>query len=140
MRRLRSTSIGSMSAWLPSRRSTEHHNGAFWRRRLGQVRSCSTTGIHGWYFSNDIFLGVTGLRGIRRLLWLSGTSVIKRAHQALTDFLGTHPCHPQHSPLSRSCGVTVNCAQESHESAWTLPWVTCPRLSPRQAKNHTQTE
>src|SRR5437879_73581 len=88
MRRLRSTSIGSMSAWLPSRRSTEHHSGAFWRRLLGQVRSCSTSGIHGWYFSKGIFLGVTGLRGIRRLLVLSSTSVIKRVHQALMGFLG----------------------------------------------------
>ena len=33
MRSLRTGSIGSMSAWLPSRRSTEHHSGAFsiWR-------------------------------------------------------------------------------------------------------------
>src|SRR5262249_29081261 len=93
MRRLRSTSIGSMSAWLPSRRSTEHHSGAFWRRRLGQVRSCSTSGIHGWYFSNGIFLGVTGLRGIRRILLLSSTSVTKRAHQALTGFLKVHVYH-----------------------------------------------
>ena len=29
MRRLRAGSIGSMSAWFPSRRSTEHHSGAF---------------------------------------------------------------------------------------------------------------
>ena len=28
MRRLRSGSMGSMRAWLPSRRSTEHHRGA----------------------------------------------------------------------------------------------------------------
>ena len=39
MRRLRAGSIGSMSAWLPSRRSTEHHSGAFVMRWSGQVRS-----------------------------------------------------------------------------------------------------
>src|SRR5215510_1878362 len=64
MRRLRSTSMGSIRAWLPSRRSTEHHSGAFSMRRLGQVRSWRTTGIQGRYFSNGIFLGVTGWGGI----------------------------------------------------------------------------
>ena len=41
MRRLRAGSIGSMRAWLPSRRSTEHHSGAFVIRWSGQVRSGS---------------------------------------------------------------------------------------------------
>ena len=39
MRSLRAGSIGSMRAWLPSRRSTEHHSGAFSMRPLGHVRS-----------------------------------------------------------------------------------------------------
>ena len=39
IRRLRSGSIGSMSAWLPSRRSTEHQRGAFVSFLSGQVRS-----------------------------------------------------------------------------------------------------
>jgi hypothetical protein len=43
-RSLRSASIGSMSAWLPSRRSTLHHCGAAVVVRLGQVRSASSTG------------------------------------------------------------------------------------------------
>ena len=36
---LRGTSIGSISAWLPSRRSTEHQRGASVMALLGQVRS-----------------------------------------------------------------------------------------------------
>ena len=39
MRRLRTESIGSTSAWLPSRRSTEHQIGADSSRLSGQVRS-----------------------------------------------------------------------------------------------------
>ena len=35
MRRLRVGSIGSISAWLPSRRSTEHHSGALSMIRFG---------------------------------------------------------------------------------------------------------
>ena len=75
MRRLRSGSIGSISAWLPSRRSTLHHSGALSMRLFGQVRSARTMGSHGWYFSNGIFFGVTGTGGngvsspSRDLLW-----------------------------------------------------------------------
>jgi hypothetical protein len=36
-------------------------------RRLGQVRFSSTTGIHGRYFSNGIFFGVTDGGGMARL-------------------------------------------------------------------------
>src|SRR5437763_357930 len=39
MRRLRAGLIGSISAWLPSRRSTAHHMGARSTTRSGQVRS-----------------------------------------------------------------------------------------------------
>jgi hypothetical protein len=35
-------------------------------RRFGQVRSSSTTGIHGRYFSNGIFCGVTDGGGMVR--------------------------------------------------------------------------
>ena len=44
MRRLRAGLIGSISAWLPSRRSTAHHSGALVMRLSGQVRSGSDTG------------------------------------------------------------------------------------------------
>ena len=44
MRRLRAGSIGSISAWLPSRRSTEHHSGALSMTTFGHVRSVSTIG------------------------------------------------------------------------------------------------
>ena len=61
---LRAGSIGSISAWLPSRRSTEHHSGALSMTRLGHVRSVSTIGTYGAYFSNGIGLGVTTLGGM----------------------------------------------------------------------------
>ena len=44
MRRLRSTDIGSISAWLPSRRSTAHQRGAFSTCRVGHWRSGSSIG------------------------------------------------------------------------------------------------
>ncbi|SLA18983.1 Uncharacterised protein [Mycobacteroides abscessus subsp. abscessus] len=47
MRRLRAGLIGSIRAWLPSRRSTAHHIGAAVITLSGQVRSgieiCSTS-------------------------------------------------------------------------------------------------
>ncbi len=60
IRRLRTGSIGSISAWLPSRRSTEHQVGAFSMRRLGHCRSGIATGsgTNGVYFSNGIVFGV----------------------------------------------------------------------------------
>ena len=61
MRRLRTGSIGSMSAWLPSRRSTAHHRGAFVSLRSGHVRSGSSSGTNAWYFSNGICFGWCGL-------------------------------------------------------------------------------
>src|SRR5436190_24339960 len=44
MRRLRAGLIGSIRAWLPSRRSTAHHIGARSTILSGQVRSASVTG------------------------------------------------------------------------------------------------
>src|ERR1700733_5825934 len=44
MRRLRAGLIGSINAWLPSRRSTAHHSGALSMTRSGQVRSASRIG------------------------------------------------------------------------------------------------
>jgi hypothetical protein len=47
MRSLRGMSIGSISAWLPSRRSTLHHTGGFVSTASGQVRSARRTGRRG---------------------------------------------------------------------------------------------
>src|SRR6202035_989499 len=44
MRRLRAGLIGSINAWLPSRRSTAHHSGALSMTRSGHVRSASRIG------------------------------------------------------------------------------------------------
>ena len=57
MRSLRSEFIGSMSAWLPSRRSTAHQRGACSMRLVGHVRSGSSNGICSWngtYFWNGM--------------------------------------------------------------------------------------
>src|SRR5688500_2746272 len=67
MRRLRTGSIGSIRAWLPSRRSTEHQRGAFSIRLFGHVRSSSTRGRNGRYFSKGIFLGFVGCGAITRV-------------------------------------------------------------------------
>ena len=64
MRRLRVGSIGSISAWLPSRRSTEHHSGALSMITFGQVRSVSTSGTCGRYLPNGIGLTVVGDGGM----------------------------------------------------------------------------
>src|SRR5258708_6335864 len=61
---LRAGSIGSMSAWLPSRRSTLHQRGALVIRADGQVRSSRRAGRNGRYFSNGILVGTTGGAGI----------------------------------------------------------------------------
>src|SRR5665213_1811460 len=57
-RRLRVTSIGSINAWLPSRRSTLHHAGAAMITAPGQRRSGRSTGGKGRYFRVAIrFMG-----------------------------------------------------------------------------------
>ncbi|CAB4717522.1 unannotated protein [freshwater metagenome] len=47
MANLRGGSIGSINAWLPSRRSTEHHLGAAVIVFAGQVRSARSMGVNG---------------------------------------------------------------------------------------------
>src|ERR1035437_561870 len=67
---LRAGSMGSMRAWLPSRRSTEHQIGAFQISRLGHSRSARRVGRgrKGTYFSTGIFLGLAGTGGILGVL------------------------------------------------------------------------
>src|SRR6478609_11541058 len=62
MRRLRSGVIGSISAWLPSRRSTAHQRGAVVVTVSGQVRSARTTGVKGAYRWIGMREGCWGLR------------------------------------------------------------------------------
>ena len=45
--------IDLFGAWLPSRRSTEHHSGARSSTRSGQVRSGRGTGGKGRYFLSE---------------------------------------------------------------------------------------
>ncbi len=54
MRSFLLVSMGSMSAWLPSRRSTLHQMGALVITRLGHCRSGSLMGSKAWYFSVGI--------------------------------------------------------------------------------------
>ena len=47
MRRLRLGDIGSIRAWLPSRRSVDSHRGALVMVFAGHVRSGRLTGLNG---------------------------------------------------------------------------------------------
>ena len=67
MRVLRSESIGSMSAWLPSRRSTAHQTGGLVMTLEGHCRSGSEMGLKATYFSPAV--GIMGFWGdIEKLL------------------------------------------------------------------------
>ena len=61
MRVLRSESIGSISAWLPSRRSTAHQIGGLVMTLLGHCRSGRSIGLKGTYFSPAV--GIMGFWG-----------------------------------------------------------------------------
>src|SRR3712207_6581353 len=62
IRRLRSGVMGSISAWLPSRRSTAHQRGATVVTFSGQVRSGRPTGVKGAYRWIGISEGCWGWR------------------------------------------------------------------------------
>src|SRR4051812_33054074 len=62
---LRSWFMGLISAWLPSRRSTEHHVGALVMTLSGHVRSRRPTGGNGRYFSKGIVFALTGVAMVR---------------------------------------------------------------------------
>src|SRR5712664_1496757 len=67
IRVLRSESIGSISAWLPSRRSTAHQIGGLVMVLVGHCRSGSWMGLKATYFSPAV--GIMGFWGdIGRLL------------------------------------------------------------------------
>ena len=76
MRILRSGPIGSISAWLPSRRSTLHQVGALVMVLPGQDRSGRLIGSNGRYFSNGIVFAIYFLllRSARHLLKAGGLS------------------------------------------------------------------
>ena len=57
MARLRFGDIGSIRAWLPSRRSVVSQRGAFVTVLAGQVRSGRSTGLNGVYRWHGMPLG-----------------------------------------------------------------------------------
>src|SRR6266851_7420580 len=61
IRVLRSESIGSISAWLPSRRSTAHQIGGLVMVLVGHCRSLSWMGLKATYFSPAV--GIMGFWG-----------------------------------------------------------------------------
>ncbi len=84
-RRLRWTSIGSISAWLPSRRSTLHHAGALVMARSGHLRSDRPTGGYGRYLWMGIrFIGylyfLTSLAGKRKTSRVAMTQEVLCEH------------------------------------------------------------
>ena len=61
MRILRAMSMGSISAWLPSRRSTLHHTGGLVSTASGHVRSVRRMGAKGRYLLAGFFnIGMIG--------------------------------------------------------------------------------
>src|SRR4051794_34669586 len=74
MRRLRSGDIGSIRAWLPSRRSTAHQRGAASTCRVGHWRSGRSTANCFWYGayrSKGIALGRCVAKGLLTVdMWL----------------------------------------------------------------------
>src|ERR1035437_5199929 len=95
---LRAGSMGSMRAWLPSRRSTEHQIGAFQISRLGHSRSARRVGRgrKGTYFSTGIFLGLAGTGGILESFCVSiGLGCVLRGKQKppaqWQEVAGEHP-------------------------------------------------
>src|SRR5690349_11394305 len=64
MRRLRAGLIGSIRAWLPSRRSTAHHIGARSTILSGQVRSASVTGSTSWANGRYRLTGIDVVRWV----------------------------------------------------------------------------
>ena len=62
MRSLRAGVMGSMRAWLPSRRSTAHQRGAWVMTVLGHVRSGRSMGANGVYRPKGIAEGRCALR------------------------------------------------------------------------------
>src|ERR1051326_4768822 len=71
---LRAGDIGSISAWLPSRRSTAHQRGAWVVTLSGQVRSGRSIGANGTYLWIGIPDGCWGCtRIVLRSPWWSPT-------------------------------------------------------------------
>ena len=85
MRRLRAASIGSISAWLPSRRSTLHHWGGRVMTVSGQVRRSSGMGAKALYLSR-------GSLNICRFLCRQGDGLVRAPVPAGTYELKTLLC------------------------------------------------
>src|SRR5215212_116966 len=115
MRRLRAGLIGSISAWLPSRRSTAHHMGALSTTRSGQVRSGSVTAstsaakvryrltgidVVRWVFQADwpVFGGPSGLLMVRTDVKASAESGFEKVVIGVAPGVrrGTRPAHREH--------------------------------------------
>ena len=100
MRRLRSGPIGSTSAWLPSRRSTEHQIGALSMTRDGHWRSGRSIGGNGAVFVDRHY-------GHRELLVSDRRSRMRGAlRRAVTAMLRVvFDPGPDGCSADRACGV-----------------------------------
>ena len=85
MRRFRTGSIGSISAWLPSRRSTAHQRGALVSLRSGHSGQAARAARTRWYFSNGIFFGCAGSGGMCSSLVLGGGGLIRKCKKLPTQ-------------------------------------------------------
>ena len=123
MMRLRSGLIGSMSAWLPSRRSTAHQRGAFVMRRVrpravGQSRraNCSWYGRYLWIgipegfwvfsmmvalFSRREVSGPTTSSATRKALERGLVAAAKKEKRAEAHAIRVHPVRDDRERLHR---------------------------------------
>ncbi len=139
MRRLRSTSIGLMSAWLPSRRSTETQRGALVMRLSGQVRSGSSTPGYGRY----LWCGIDMAYRPPEITEWTGRRPWRVATGTTDDYV--HDCSPSRggggrqagcagshrsSPTDHSERVRDACGNRSARSRAPVCCATCTR-SPR---------
>src|SRR5882672_10409910 len=87
MRNFRAGSIGSINAWLPSRRSTLHQVGGAVIARPGQVRSGMSMGPKGRYLSEGV-RNMVRFSGVGRERLIAGKPVIHREALQMASLMG----------------------------------------------------
>src|SRR5262245_48475031 len=106
IRVLRSESIGSIRAWLPSRKSTAHQIGGLVMTALGHRRSLRSMGLKGTYFSPAV--GIMGFwADIGRLL-APRTAVVLGTNTAMKEEGGGDCWMEMRRTTQRSAGAPGN--------------------------------
>src|SRR3954454_4876826 len=116
MRRLRSGVIGSIRAWLPSRRSTAHQRAATVVVFSGQVRWGSGTGAKGAYLPIGMADGRCGLRACG---WDSGIVAPLAGCEQLRDAVSWRPGTRDHRGEGADLGEALAAADKQEAAAHT---------------------